>query len=114
MSKSDTQEDLTPPTVERNPTARPRYFAAHWRLRQFSLDHKSINFSRFAARAWFGPLRVSNLQLAEGDLSIGGQPISQATPDELRICASTVQERHQAANWVRGYDPEYSEVDTST
>ena len=51
-------------------------FTLHWRLRQFSLDHKAIDFEEVARTAWFGPLKLEGLSLNEKDLEIYGFPIS--------------------------------------
>ena len=89
-------------------------FSLHWRLRQFGIDGKAMDFAEFAGRAWFGPMSLEGLRLIERDLAIGAVPIARAGRDDYRRCASTAQERHQAANWLHGYGAVYSDVDTST
>lgn len=87
-------------------------FAVHWRLRQFSLDHKPMDFATFAQEAYFGPLEIDGLPLVERDLAIRGEPIARsAHRDEVM---SITVERHQAANWLLGYGPLYSDVATDT
>ena len=107
----------------RNPSLRPateialgaeRAFAVHWRLRQFSLTPEHMDFVDFARTAWFGPLNIEGVLLAESDLSVEGVPISSAPVDALRTISSIALERHKAFNWLLGYDEVYSEVDTST
>lgn len=91
-----------------------RLFAVHWRLRQYSLGPKSMNFAEFATTAWFGPLDITGLELGpDGDLAIGGVSIHHASADALRVATSTVSERHLAANWLRDGGL-YSHTDTST
>jgi hypothetical protein len=87
-------------------------FALHWRLREFSLNRTALDFAAFAERARFGPLEIGGLELAENDLAIDGQPLGKS--HRWRQVLSIAQERHQAANWLRGYDPVYSEVETNT
>lgn len=91
-----------------------RAFILHWRLRDFSLAPRHMDFADFAATAWFGPFDIAGIPLADGDLAIGGTPIAHADPDRLRQAFSIAQERHKAFNWLRGYHDLYSEVDTST
>jgi hypothetical protein len=89
-------------------------FSFHWRLRQFSLDQAAMNFVEFAKECWFGPLELKGLCCIENDLAIGDQPISKAPEQEWRKCLSIAQERHQAANWLKGEAKLYSEVSTDT
>jgi hypothetical protein len=89
-------------------------FALHWRLRNFSLNHEPMDFAEFARTAWFGPLNIEGVALAESDLSIGGVPIFRAEADALQRAMSIAMERHKAFNWLRGCDEIYSETDTST
>lgn len=91
-----------------------RAFALHWRVRQCSLSRDHMDFAEFARTAWFGPLNIEGVALAESDLSIGGVPIARAAGDMLRTASSIAVERHKAFNWLLGYDEIYSEVDTST
>ena len=88
--------------------------ALHWRIRDFSLRPRSMDFREFAETAWFGPLNIDGISLAEDDLAIDGVPISKAPSDRVYQCQSIVMERHQAINWLRGDQATYSEVDTST
>jgi hypothetical protein len=88
--------------------------ALHWRIRDFSLRPQSMDFRRFPETAWFGPLSITGVSLAEDDLAIDGVPIAKAPQDRFRQCQSIATERHQAINWLRGWHDVYSEVDTST
>jgi hypothetical protein len=91
-----------------------RLFALHWRLREFSLRPQPIAFVQFASKAWFGPLDLSGVAIADGDLAIDGIPIVKAPPARFRSCLSTLLERHLAINWLAGGNSIYSEVDVST
>lgn len=73
-----------------------------------------MDFDAFARTAWFGPLNIDGIALANSDLSIGGVSIAQAPEDQIRMATSTAMERHRAFNWLLGYDAIYSEVDIST
>ena len=106
-----------------NPTLRPsdelkalqdRMFALHWRLRNFRLKPEAMNFREFARTAWFGPLDITGLPLAEDDLAIVGEPISRADQNAVMGAMSSAQERHQAINWLCGGTEVYSETDTPT
>lgn len=90
------------------------YLTLHWRLRQFMLEPKAMDFPAFAASCRWGPLTVVELGLAEGDLAIGGQRIDGACERAIRTTLSIVQERHLAFNWLLGWEPVYSEVPTDT
>ena len=89
-------------------------FAIHWRIRQFTLTREAMDFSEFAKTAWFGPLDIEGVALADSDLSVNGKPIGNASEDEVRGVNSIAMERHRAFNWLEGYDEIFSEVDTST
>jgi hypothetical protein len=91
-------------------------FAFHWRVRDFGHKRKPLDFVEFARTAWFGPLDVTDLRIAPGgDLLIGDQPISQASPGLVGALMSTAQERHLALNWLNGGSSEtYSETDVHT
>lgn len=89
-------------------------FAAHWRLRQFSLAGEPMDFVTFAQTAWFGPLETEGLRFVAGDLAIGSRPLGAAAEESWREVMSIVRERQQAANWLTGQDPVYSEVTCDT
>lgn len=85
----------------------------HWRLREFSLRRCAIDFRKTAETSWF-PLTTDGIALAEGDLAIGGLPLSRAQDSSWHVAMSIARERHQAVNWLLGDGALYSEVDTST
>lgn len=91
-----------------------RMFAVHWRLREFSLTRKPVDLRKVAGNPWMGETGVRQLPLIGGDLSIRGVRISDAGEKDWRGCLSIALERHRAANWLAGFCPVYSDVDTST
>jgi len=88
--------------------------AAHWRLRQFSIDGLPMEYAVFAQTCYFGPLETRGLRFVDGDLAIGERAISKVQEAEWREVLSIVRERQQAANWLTGQDPIYSEVTCDT
>ena len=91
-----------------------RLLAVHWRLRDFSLRPVHMDFASFAPTAWFGPLDVTGLEFAGGDLAIDGRPLMDVGEARWRECMSIVRERQQAANWLCGQQTLYSEVSCDT
>jgi hypothetical protein len=89
-------------------------FSLHWRLRQYSLDGAPMNFAEFAPRAWFGPLPLDDLRICEVDLEVRGVPLFRAPEEVWRTVMSIARERQQAANWLEGHEPLYSEVTCDT
>jgi len=89
-------------------------FSVHWRLREYSLAGKAIDFVSVAKEAWFGPRPISNLRLAGGDLEIRGVAISSAPELVWREVMSIARERQQAANWLIGQEVLYSNVRSDT
>lgn len=93
---------------------RKRLFALHWRLRDFTLNPRRMDFAEIARTAWFGPLDIAGLPLAEGDLAIRGVPIDQADPALFGAVHSATMERHKAANWLCDGPERYSDADIAT
>jgi hypothetical protein len=89
-------------------------FAIHWRLRNFQLDKKSMDFRTFARECWFGPLDISAVRFCDNDLALGEVAIGQAEPQEFQKALSSAKERHLAINWLVDGGELYSETDTST
>lgn len=86
----------------------------HWRLREFSLRPMLIDFVEFSKDCWIGSFDISGFDIIENDVAINGVPISKADPADVELCGSITRERHQAANWLCGENPVYSEVETNT
>ncbi|MFN0199811.1 MAG: DUF4272 domain-containing protein [Planctomycetaceae bacterium] len=95
-------------------TCREQIFAIHWRLNEYRIQAKPIDFRTLAKNAWFGPMNLDGCRLIDGDLAIGEARIDSATEAEFRRCCSVVRERHRAANWLCGESEIYSEVPTDT
>ncbi|HEX6745708.1 MAG TPA: DUF4272 domain-containing protein [Longimicrobium sp.] len=95
-------------------TLRNRLFALHWRLRDFSIRPRPMDFASFAATAWFGPLDLGGLTLVDGDLGVNGVRIDRASPDAVSTAMSIARERHQAANWLWEGPELYSEASEAT
>lgn len=102
----------------RTPTELDRYasiaLTIHWRLREFGLNPKAINFTDFVRRAQWGPLSLDGVNLKDKDLSFKGDSVSEAEGQAVYFAQSIARERHQAINWLMGWDEIYSEVDTGT
>jgi hypothetical protein len=90
------------------------YLTLHWRLRQFSIESSPMDFAAYVSRCNWGPLRLDNLELCEGDLAIKGVRIDRLDYAVFRRTLSIVQERHRAFNWLIGWDSVYSQVTTDT
>jgi hypothetical protein len=88
--------------------------AVHWRLRDFSLNPRALDFARFCETAWFGPLSLQGVRLVDGDLAIGEAPLSRASERDVGTATSIASERHRAANWLLDASLPLSETDTST
>jgi hypothetical protein len=94
--------------------AEETYLTLHWRLRQFSLDASQMDFAAYVSSCNWGPLRLDQLELCDGDLSVQGVRIDRLDHAAFRRTLSIVQERHQAFNWLIGWDAVYSQVTTDT
>jgi len=89
-------------------------FTLHWRMRQYSLDRKPMNFGEFANTAWFGPLSLMGLRLVSDDLEVRGAPVWDASEEDWSEVLSIARERQQAANWLTGQELVYSQVTCDT
>jgi hypothetical protein len=87
----------------------------HWRVRDFSLNGRSYDFESLARKAWGDPILRHGLVLQDGDLSVGGVPISRAEEGTWRKLVSITRERHRASNWLIGYaSKDFYEITTDT
>ena len=94
---------------------RERWFALHWRLRDFRLRPRVADFLEIAGRVpWLNEAIVRELPLVDGDLAIRGQRIDRAPADLVDTASSIAAERHLAINWLCDGPELYSEADTST
>lgn len=87
---------------------------AHWRLVELRLRPTHIDLTAAVRDAWFGPLTTEGLQLAEGDLAVGGEPLSRADEHLVQLALSTVKERRLAVAWLRGENELYGEGSLDT
>lgn len=94
--------------------AEETYLTLHWRLRQFSNDPGPMDFAAYVSSCNWGPLRLDQLELCEGDLAVEGVRIDRLDYRVFRRTLSIVQERHRAFNWLIGWDSVYSQVTTDT
>jgi hypothetical protein len=107
--------------VLKSPTLRPRSEitvyaqvarAIHWRLRELALRPGPIDWAATAERLPF--LAVPGLALADGDLALGGKPLSQAEAAAVKHAGFIAYERHMAIEWLTRGGARYSETDTPT
>ena len=90
------------------------YLTLHWRLRQFSIEPRPMDFAAYVSSCKWGPLRLDELELCDHDLAIKGVRIDHLENAAFRKTLSIVQERHRAFNWLIGWDSVYSQVTTDT
>jgi hypothetical protein len=90
------------------------YLTLHWRLRQFSLARERVDLVRYVSTCNWAALSLEHLQIRDKDLAIDGVRIDQAEYKIFRQSLSIAQERHQAFNWLLGFEPVYSQVTTDT
>ncbi len=90
------------------------YLTLHWRLRQFSVEPRPMDFVRYVSACTWGPLRLDHLQIVDSDLAIDGARIDKVEDAKYRRVLGITQERHQAFNWLLGFEPVYSQVTTDT
>lgn len=107
------QDATTRTSAERERMA-SQLLGLHWRLRDFGLRPGAMDFRRFADNCWFGKMNVEGVAFAGDDLALHGKPIAEAPRELVTMASSIAMERHQAINWLDGFHPVYSEVDTST
>ena len=90
------------------------YLTLHWRLRQFSLEPVPMDFVAYVNACTWGSLRLDRLEIVEGDLAIDRVRIDRAQQAAFRRTLSITQERHQAFNWLLGFEALYSDVTMDT
>jgi hypothetical protein len=97
-------------------TMQRRLLAIHWRLRDFGINPKSVNFRRFCdgSTMWLGAVDLAGVRLIGDDLALGDAAIANAPQALFHNACSAAMERHLAINWLCGGPPIYSETDTST
>jgi hypothetical protein len=93
---------------------RNTYLTLHWRLRQYSQDHLTMDFRKYVSNCKWADMRLDDLELLDGDLAIEGVSIGKTRYERYREVLSITQTRHQAFNWLLGFEPVYSQVTTDT
>jgi hypothetical protein len=86
----------------------------HWRLRDFSIRPRSLDFRAFAEQCQWANMRLDQVRLVDNDLSIDGRALTEAPERVWRNRLSIASERHRAAEWLLGQKPLYSEVTADT
>ncbi len=117
LTEAEAPEGLACPVLRSDAALRwmgRRLLGLHWRLRDFALLRRRMDFRAFAADCWFGSFDLEGIPLVDGDLAIDDVAISEATEEAFQRSHSIAMERHQAINWLQGWHVEYSEVDTPT
>lgn len=95
-------------------TAADRIMAVHWRLREFAVNPRAVDFQRMCDESWFGPIDPGSIPLLKGDLAIGGIPLVSTDPAIVKRVFASIQHRHRAINWLCGHHAVFSQVDIST
>ena len=90
------------------------YMTLHWRLRLHDSHPGPMDFVSCVAAATWYPLRLDDLEMIEKDVAIDGVAVDKLRYDRYRELLSIVQERHQAFNWLLGFERLYSQVTTDT
>lgn len=85
-----------------------------WRMVDYRVNPRPVDFVKLSKSCWVGSFPLAGYQIVDNDLAIGGVPVHEASPDVRSRAAGISVERHRAINWLCGYNPIYSDVDTST
>lgn len=90
-------------------------YAIHCRLRQFNRDRSFHDISQWIESEWLQTLGIDSVLASNGDLAVGGVPLTESRESARRSCESVTFERHHAAIWLMGeYGPIYSKVPVDT
>lgn len=87
-------------------------FAYNWRMVDIRGQSHPVDYAnvKIAGKNF----DLSWARLSEGDLDIGGEPISKANKEHVQAMMSAARERHKASNWIQGYAALYSTVSSDT
>jgi len=93
-----------------------RLWQIHWRLAEYGVKGGQVDLREMESRHdWWGQLDIPKNALSrDGDLVVGGRPLSKADPREIAACNSIAVERHHGANWVIGTESLYSAISMDT
>lgn len=90
------------------------YITLHWRLREFSLRPKRMDFVQFVEQCQWAEMRLDGLEIIENDLAIDGVPIDRLQQRRLHELLGILHERRVALEWLSGFEPLYSDVTADT
>ena len=91
-----------------------RYLTFHWRLRLLKSNPGPLDFVDCVDRVTWGPLSLNGFDLIENDISVDDTRIDLISETRRRELIGVTQERHQAFNWLLGFEELYSRVTTDT
>jgi hypothetical protein len=74
----------------------------HWRLREYGLRPRPMDFERFVRDCTWAPLTTEGLRLRRGDLHLRELTLAKAVGDIFDECRQVAPERHRALEWLRG------------
>jgi len=90
------------------------YMTLHWRLRLIESNPGPMDYVACIERATWYPHRLDQLDLIDNDIAIDGVRIDKLDYNRYRQTLNITQERHQAFNWLLGFEQLYSQVTTDT
>jgi len=73
-----------------------------------------MDLVKYVSECTWGQLRIDELEIQDNDLAIEGVLIDKLDESARRHLLSITQERHQAFNWLLGFEQVYSKVTTDT
>ncbi|MFC7623885.1 DUF4272 domain-containing protein [Microlunatus sp. GCM10028923] len=91
-----------------------RLQALDWRLAEQQLDRRQVDFAAWARDTWFGAVELDGIPLIDGDLAVGGTPVSELDDRASWWLWRQTAERHRALNWLIGANPVYGAVGAPT
>jgi hypothetical protein len=90
------------------------YMTLHWRLRLIDSNPGPMDYVACIEKATWYPHRLDQLDLVDNDVAINGVRVDRLDYNTYRQTLSITQERHQAFNWLLGFENLYSQVTTDT
>jgi hypothetical protein len=90
-----------------------RLLGLHWRAVEARVSPgRPVDMRAFAADNFFGGMDLAGIALAEGDVAVGGEPITRAK--DTGLFQSIALERHVAILWLTGQHATYSQIEPTT
>jgi hypothetical protein len=93
---------------------RKQMLGFHWRLREWFVRPKKMDFRAFAADCWFGSFDVSAFDLIDDELALRGHRLDEVPDDVIGVANGIALERHLAINWLCYGPAVYSETYVGT